>query len=178
MTWMNKWAGGFPLYLEKAHGNKLPRNQQSNPSSRESIKKVAWQQWCQQLMPNLSEPNSKKDLDFLCGHLLSAQPMPTDGLLELQDLLRKNLKFWSFHTVITAVSMRHSWLLGKTESQLTGLGSLLLQSVRQWQLGYASSMTLKDLKINWPMEMWQQFWWSQQWLTLELCYRKKGFCNS
>lgn len=23
MTWMNKWAGGFPLYLEKAHGNKL-----------------------------------------------------------------------------------------------------------------------------------------------------------
>ncbi len=23
MTWMNKWAGGFPLYLEKAHGNRL-----------------------------------------------------------------------------------------------------------------------------------------------------------
>jgi glutamate-1-semialdehyde 2,1-aminomutase len=23
MTWMNKWAGGFPLYLDKAHGNKL-----------------------------------------------------------------------------------------------------------------------------------------------------------
>ena len=23
MTWMNKWAGGFPLYLEKAHGNKI-----------------------------------------------------------------------------------------------------------------------------------------------------------
>jgi glutamate-1-semialdehyde 2,1-aminomutase len=23
MTWMNKWAGGFPLYLDKAHGNKI-----------------------------------------------------------------------------------------------------------------------------------------------------------
>lgn len=23
MTWMNKWAGGFPLYLEEAHGNKI-----------------------------------------------------------------------------------------------------------------------------------------------------------
>jgi len=23
MTWMNKWAGGFPLYLDKAQGNKL-----------------------------------------------------------------------------------------------------------------------------------------------------------
>lgn len=23
MTWMNKWSGGFPLYLEKANGNKI-----------------------------------------------------------------------------------------------------------------------------------------------------------
>lgn len=23
MTWMNKWAGGFPIYLDKAQGNKI-----------------------------------------------------------------------------------------------------------------------------------------------------------
>lgn len=23
MTWMNKWAGSFPPYLAKAHGNKI-----------------------------------------------------------------------------------------------------------------------------------------------------------
>ena len=23
MTWMNKWSGGFPLYLETAHGNRI-----------------------------------------------------------------------------------------------------------------------------------------------------------
>lgn len=23
MTWMNKWSGGFPLYLERAHGNRV-----------------------------------------------------------------------------------------------------------------------------------------------------------
>ncbi len=23
MTWMNKWSGGFPLYLDKAHGNRI-----------------------------------------------------------------------------------------------------------------------------------------------------------
>lgn len=23
MTWMNKWAGSFPPYLSKAHGNKV-----------------------------------------------------------------------------------------------------------------------------------------------------------
>lgn len=23
MTWMNKWSGGFPLYLERAHGNRI-----------------------------------------------------------------------------------------------------------------------------------------------------------
>ena len=120
------------------------QNQPSNPSSREFIKKVAWQQWCQQLMPNLLEQNSKKDSDFHCGPLLLAQPMPTDGLSELQDLSQKNLKFWSSHTVTTAVSMRHLWLLEKMESLLTGLDLLLPQSVRQWQLGYASLMTFKD----------------------------------
>ena len=23
MTWMNKWSGGFPLYLDRAHGNRI-----------------------------------------------------------------------------------------------------------------------------------------------------------
>jgi 4-aminobutyrate aminotransferase-like enzyme len=23
MTWMNKWSGGYPLYLAKAHGNRI-----------------------------------------------------------------------------------------------------------------------------------------------------------
>src|ERR671939_1606595 len=23
MTWMNMWAGGFPLYLDRAHGNRV-----------------------------------------------------------------------------------------------------------------------------------------------------------
>lgn len=23
MTWMNKWSGGFPLYMAKAKGNKI-----------------------------------------------------------------------------------------------------------------------------------------------------------
>ena len=23
MTWMNKWGGGFPLYLDQAHGNRI-----------------------------------------------------------------------------------------------------------------------------------------------------------
>ena len=23
MTWMGKWAGGFPLYLDSAHGNRI-----------------------------------------------------------------------------------------------------------------------------------------------------------
>ena len=23
MTWMNKWAGGYPLYLATAHGNRI-----------------------------------------------------------------------------------------------------------------------------------------------------------
>ena len=23
MTWMTKWSGGFPLYLDEAHGNRI-----------------------------------------------------------------------------------------------------------------------------------------------------------
>ena len=123
------------------------------PLSKEVTPKEVWPPWCQLLMLNLLVLNWPRDLVFLCGHLLWVPLMLIDGLWELQDLLLKNLKFWSSLTVTMEVLMKHSSLLVKMVKLLTDLDWLHQPSVQLIPPEFVNSTILKVSKDKSLMEM-------------------------